>query len=68
MVSNSVKPGGNFVVLDLGPASWYNLLVTAHNKAGSTVAEYEFATFTTTGGNPPLKHDVLFKFSFKIEI
>ena len=68
MVSNSVKPGGNFVVLDLGPASWYNLRVTAHNNAGSTVAEYEFATLTTTGGNPPIKHDISFKEFSKIEI
>lgn len=50
LVSNSVKPGGNFVVLDLSPATWYNLRVTAHNNAGSTVAEYEFATLTLTGG------------------
>lgn len=50
LVSNSVKPGGNFVVLDLNPATWYNLRVTAHNNAGSTVAEYEFATLTLTGG------------------
>ena len=50
LVSNSVKPSGNFVVLDLSPASWYNLRVTAHNRAGSTVAEYEFATHTLTGG------------------
>ena len=50
LVSNSVKPSGNFVVLDLSPASWYNLRVTAHNRAGSTVAEYEFATLTLAGG------------------
>ncbi|XP_014244470.1 Down syndrome cell adhesion molecule-like protein Dscam2 isoform X40 [Cimex lectularius] len=49
-VSNNVKPGGNFVVLDLDPASWYNLRVTAHNNAGFAVAEYEFATLTITGG------------------
>jgi hypothetical protein len=67
LVSNSVKPGGNFVVLDLGPASWYNLRVTAHNNAGSTVAEYEFATLTTTGGNPPLKHDISFKEFLKLK-
>ena len=53
LVSNQVKPGGNFVVLDLSPATWYNLHVTAHNTAGSTVAEYEFATLTTAGGTPP---------------
>ncbi|XP_046591194.1 Down syndrome cell adhesion molecule-like protein Dscam2 isoform X11 [Neodiprion lecontei] len=49
-VSNNVKPGGNFVVLDLDPASWYHLRVTAHNDAGFAVAEYEFATLTVTGG------------------
>nr|XP_024214185.1 Down syndrome cell adhesion molecule-like protein Dscam2 isoform X34 [Halyomorpha halys] len=49
-VSNNVKPGGNFVVLDLDPATWYNLRVTAHNNAGFAVAEYEFATLTITGG------------------
>ncbi|XP_055624194.1 cell adhesion molecule Dscam2 isoform X36 [Toxorhynchites rutilus septentrionalis] len=49
-ISNNVKPGGNFVVLDLEPATWYNLRVTAHNNAGFTVAEYEFATLTITGG------------------
>lgn len=45
-----MKPGGNFVVLDLEPASWYNVRITAHNSAGFTVAEYEFATLTVTGG------------------
>ena len=50
LVSNSVKAGGNFVVLDLNPATWYNLKVTAHNNAGFSVAEYEFATLTVTGG------------------
>ncbi|XP_039283579.1 Down syndrome cell adhesion molecule-like protein Dscam2 isoform X44 [Nilaparvata lugens] len=49
-VSNNVKPGGNFVVLDLDPATWYHLRVTAHNNAGFAVAEYEFATLTITGG------------------
>lgn len=49
-VSNNVKPGGNFVVLDLDAATWYNLRVTAHNNAGFSVAEYEFATLTITGG------------------
>nr|XP_012216027.1 PREDICTED: Down syndrome cell adhesion molecule-like protein Dscam2 isoform X13 [Linepithema humile] len=49
-VSNNVKPGANFIVLDLDPASWYHLRVTAHNNAGFAVAEYEFATLTVTGG------------------
>ena len=58
------QAGGNFVVLDLNPATWYNLRVTAHNNAGFSVAEYEFATLTVTGGEltrtPILVH---FKFS-----
>ena len=45
-----LQAGGNFVVLDLNPATWYNLRVTAHNNAGFSVAEYEFATLTVTGG------------------
>lgn len=49
-VANSVKPGGNFVLLELEPAVWYHLRVTAHNNAGFNVAEYEFATLTVTGG------------------
>lgn len=39
-----------FIILDLDPANWYNLRVTAHNNAGFSVAEYEFATLTITGG------------------
>ena len=34
----------------LHPVSRYNLKVTAHNNAGFSVAEYEFATLTVTGG------------------
>lgn len=49
-MSNNVKPGQNFVLLDLDPAQWYHLRVTAHNNAGFNVAEYEFATLTVTGG------------------
>ncbi|XP_057326074.1 cell adhesion molecule Dscam2 isoform X15 [Microplitis mediator] len=58
-VSNNVKPGGNFVVLDLDPANWYHLRVTAHNNAGFAVAEYEFATLTVTGGTiaPPVRNN-----------
>lgn len=66
-VSNNVKPGGNFVVLDLDPATWYNLRVTAHNNAGFAVAEYEFATLTITGGISltPIYYFYLHKFFFK---
>nr|XP_036670184.1 Down syndrome cell adhesion molecule-like protein Dscam2 isoform X44 [Drosophila suzukii] len=49
-ISNNVKPDNNYVVLDLEPATWYNLRITAHNSAGFTVAEYDFATLTVTGG------------------
>jgi len=49
MVSNSVKPSGNYVVLDLSPATWYQLRVTAHNNVGFTLAEFEFATLTLSG-------------------
>lgn len=49
-VANNVKPNLNFGVADLEPAQWYHLRVTAHNNAGFTVAEYEFATLTITGG------------------
>jgi len=50
LVSNIVKPGGKYVILDLNPATWYNLKITAHNDAGVTNAEYEFATLTRSGG------------------
>lgn len=63
-ISNNVKPGGNFVVLDLEPATWYNVRITAHNSAGFTVAEYEFATLTVTGGTFFFVHfHILFFFS-----
>ena len=58
VVSNNVKSGGNFVVLDLNPATWYNLRVTAHNNAGFSIAEYEFATLTATGGKAILIFNV----------
>ncbi|XP_064292544.1 cell adhesion molecule Dscam1 isoform X50 [Plodia interpunctella] len=58
-ISNAVKPGGNFVVLDLEPATWYTLRITAHNNAGFNVAEYDFATLTMTGGTiAPLPSNV----------
>ncbi|CAL8111483.1 unnamed protein product [Orchesella dallaii] len=59
MVSNSVKPSGNYVVLDLTPATWYQLRVTAHNNVGFTQAEFEFATLTIMGNilAPPSRED-----------
>ncbi|KAK8752920.1 hypothetical protein OTU49_008241, partial [Cherax quadricarinatus] len=50
MASNQVKPTGNYVIMELTPATWYNLRISAHNNAGSSVAEYECATLTLTGG------------------
>ncbi|CAB3223434.1 unnamed protein product [Arctia plantaginis] len=57
-ISNAVKPGGNFVVLDLEPATWYVLRITAHNNAGFNVAEYDFGTLTITGGTIAPARDV----------
>lgn len=50
MASNQVKPKGNYAIMELTPATWYNLRISAHNNAGSSVAEYECATLTVTGG------------------
>ena len=44
------EPGSTFVIMDLNPATWYNLRITAHNEAGFSITEHEFATFTATGG------------------
>ncbi|XP_023213824.1 Down syndrome cell adhesion molecule-like protein Dscam2 [Centruroides sculpturatus] len=56
LVSNNVLPERGVLMLpDLNPATRYNLLMTAHNDAGSTDAEYVFATLTLTGATiPPL--------------
>ncbi|KAK3862534.1 hypothetical protein Pcinc_031611 [Petrolisthes cinctipes] len=50
MASNQVKPIGNYAIMELTPATWYHLRISAHNNAGSSVAEYECATLTLTGG------------------
>lgn len=51
-VSNSIKPEHRRLVIpNLKAATWYALRMTAHNSAGSSVAKYDFATLTTTGGN-----------------
>lgn len=50
LLSNHVTPGqATLLVSDLRPATWYSLLVTAINEAGSTEAEFSFATLTTSG-------------------
>ncbi|GIY91513.1 down syndrome cell adhesion molecule-like protein Dscam2 [Caerostris extrusa] len=52
LVSNNVIPEqNNITITDLSPGSWYSLLITARNDAGSTDAEYKFATLTLSGGN-----------------
>ncbi|KAK3932604.1 Down syndrome cell adhesion molecule-like protein Dscam2 [Frankliniella fusca] len=50
LVSNNVQVDRlEYSVLDLNPATWYTLRITAHNSAGSTVVNYEFVTLTNTG-------------------
>ncbi|KOX68634.1 Down syndrome cell adhesion molecule-like protein Dscam2 [Melipona quadrifasciata] len=39
----------NLVIRDLKTASWYSLRLTAHNDAGSTKTQMEFATTTLSG-------------------
>ncbi|XP_042142402.1 Down syndrome cell adhesion molecule-like protein Dscam2 [Ixodes scapularis] len=54
LISNHVQPQTEaLLVPQLAPGTWYNLLMTAHNDAGSTDAEFVFATYTETGGTVP---------------
>ena len=55
--SEWIKSGSNidpeqkkYVLSGLQPATWYSLRMTAHNGAGTSTAEYDFATLTKTGG------------------
>ncbi|KAH7953422.1 hypothetical protein HPB49_008090 [Dermacentor silvarum] len=49
--SNNVVPQQQLVQLaDLAPGTWYTLLMSAHNDAGSTEVELSFATLTLAGG------------------
>ncbi|RWS03186.1 cell adhesion molecule-like protein, partial [Dinothrombium tinctorium] len=51
LLSNIVPPFvEDFLLNDLYPGVWYNLLISAHSDAGSTEAEYLFATLTEKGG------------------
>lgn len=51
LISNTVSPLlDNYLIPDLFSGTWYNLLIGAHSDAGSTEAEYLFATLTETGG------------------
>ncbi|GIY19226.1 down syndrome cell adhesion molecule-like protein Dscam2 [Caerostris darwini] len=59
LVSNNIIPEQqNITITDLSPGSWYNLLMTARNDAGTTDSEYVFATLTLTGEYPPRPSEV----------
>ncbi|XP_075544683.1 cell adhesion molecule Dscam1-like [Dermacentor variabilis] len=47
------------VLSDLEPGSWYVLLMVAHNDAGSTTAQVNFATLTLDGDVPSQKPHLL---------
>jgi hypothetical protein len=49
-VSNALKPQRRFIISGLNPASVYQLLVEAHNIAGSSKREFTFITLTKEGG------------------
>ncbi|XP_071452909.1 cell adhesion molecule Dscam1 [Hetaerina americana] len=57
VLSNNVPPETERLALrGLSPATWYELKVTAHNDAGSTVGLFRFATTTRSGATiaPPI--------------
>ncbi|GFQ81374.1 down syndrome cell adhesion molecule-like protein Dscam2 [Trichonephila clavata] len=59
LVSNNVIPEQQTVTItDLVPGTWYSLLMTSRNDAGSTDAEYIFATLTLSGEYPPRPSEV----------
>ncbi|XP_076046896.1 cell adhesion molecule Dscam1-like [Oratosquilla oratoria] len=68
MASTQVKPSGNYVILELTPATWYKCRITAHNNAGSSVAEYEIATLALTGVPQPPKIEVISTATNKIDV
>ena len=54
MVANNVSPlEREYTIRGLDPAARYYIKVTAHNSAGSSIAEYPFATLTAIGGTIP---------------
>ncbi|CAL1270596.1 unnamed protein product [Larinioides sclopetarius] len=60
LLSSNVLPEQKTVtVTDLTPASHYMLLMTAHNDAGTTEAEYQFSTLTPWGATVPPVTSVL---------
>ncbi|XP_056637479.1 cell adhesion molecule Dscam2-like [Diorhabda sublineata] len=50
-INNRTQPGGKLVIQGLDPGYWYQLRVTAHNSAGFSVGEYEFATLFVRPSN-----------------
>lgn len=53
LLSNNIIPEqGQIYITDLNPATWYDLLMIANSEAGSSEAQYRFATLTIEGGNP----------------
>ncbi|KAL3246328.1 hypothetical protein MRX96_057724 [Rhipicephalus microplus] len=58
--SNNVVPQQQLVQLaDLTPGTWYTLLMSAHNDAGSTEVELSFATLTLAGDVPSRKYELV---------
>lgn len=49
VVSSNVPAKSRYSIPDLEPATAYNLRITAHNNAGSTIAAYIFKTLTVNG-------------------
>jgi len=51
LLSNNIIPEQKYIIVsDLLPANWYDLVMTAFSDAGSTEAQYRFATLTIDGG------------------
>ncbi|XP_042906000.1 cell adhesion molecule Dscam1 [Parasteatoda tepidariorum] len=60
LVSNNIVPEQQAVsITDLIPGTWYSILMTSKNDAGSTDAEYVFATLTLSGEYPPHPSEVI---------
>ena len=54
LASEGLKSGGNFELKDLDPDTWYNLIVSAYNEVGSTIAGYQFETLKVKGKAPEI--------------
>lgn len=50
----------SFELIELKPASWYNLIVTAYSEAGTTQTEYLFSTLTAFGGECAIRLQMRF--------